>query len=153
MANKRVKVKMRVPDGTVIEVEGDEVSVAKTVIEIGRRLRSEDRKHGHKRTASDTGKSQVIQQVRPADALKELVEEGFFQEGRTIDKVGKALDLKGVDTSGRKLSGIALVLNQWVREGRHGIRKEALTEKEMLEGSKGSWRYYASGANPEGKNF
>lgn len=147
MSSRRVKVRLKLPGGTVLEIEGDEASVAKTAIEIDRKLKGTTYKTERRKSATSKERSEVVPQVRPGDALKELVEEGFFNEGRTIEDVSDALEAKGVDTSGKKRSGIALILNQWERENRFAIKKEALTEKEKLQGIKGTWRYFAPTLN------
>lgn len=145
MTNRRVKAKLKLPGGTVLEIEGDEVSVAKTAIEIDRKLRGSTSKIERRKSTTSKGKIETEPQVRPGEALRELIEEGFLKDGRTIEEVSDALEAKGVNTTGKIRSGIALILNQWERESRFDIRKEALTEKEKLQGTKGTWRYFAPG--------
>lgn len=133
-----VKLKIRLPGGTVIEVEGNGASVAKTAIEIDRNLQL-------RQGGEDLEETQF---KRPKEVLEKLIREGFFENGRTIDEIAKKLGSEGLNTKGRKTSAVAVSLSRWANEGRYGLRKEELTEKEKSAG-KGVLRYYAPASKQE----
>lgn len=140
MEDKKAKITLRLANGKVVEIEVDEASVARTIADIERNLSVGESQGEPKRTTATPSETKDLSL---ADALRQLIQEGFFEGGRTIDEIGEALGRKGIDVSGRKLSGVALVLGFWFKRGLYGLRRDSLPERIKLAGGKGSWRYYA----------
>jgi len=147
MYYRNVKAKIKLPNGTVVELEGEPDVIAKTAVEMDRKAHKVMIGSIQKRTIppGESKSQEDWSNLKPTEALQKIIEEGFFEKGHTIDEVANELSQKGLVLTGKKRSGIALVLSLWARDGRYQLRKESLTEKEKAEGrAKGTYRYFTS---------
>ena len=73
------------------------------------------------------------------DILDELLEQGFFNEGRTLTDVIGKLDSRGFTVTGKKAGNVAQMLTRMCRDSETGLEREKIPVAEQ----KGSdqWKY------------
>lgn len=72
--------------------------------------------------------------------IQELIEEGFFNEWKTMNKILKKLSQRGFTVCGKKSGNIGQTLTRMCRDRSTGLERDEVPINELKEAG-GKWKY------------
>jgi len=74
------------------------------------------------------------------EIIYELIDEGFFDDWKTMNEILKKLSSRGFTVSGRKAGNVGQTLTRICREKSSGLERDEIQSNQIKE-SGGKWKY------------